>query len=71
MKLVLPADDRLILTVHYYNPFQFTHQGAEWSAGSRAWLGATWDGSYVGKQMIRNELEPVLWYSRDISSQHR
>jgi aryl-phospho-beta-D-glucosidase BglC (GH1 family) len=65
MKLVLPADDRLILTVHYYNPFQFTHQGAEWSAGSRAWLGTTWDGSYVGKQMIRNELEPVLWYSRE------
>jgi hypothetical protein len=64
-KLVLPNDDRLILTVHFYNPFQFTHQGAEWSAGSRAWLGRTWGGSYVEKQMIRNELEPVLWYSRE------
>jgi len=64
-KLVLPADDNLILTVHFYSPFQFTHQGAEWSAGSRAWLGTTWDGSYVEKQMIRNELEPVLWYSRE------
>ena len=29
--LELPANDRhLIVTVHYYNPFQFTHQGAEW-----------------------------------------
>ena len=64
-KLVLPDDDHLILTVHFYNPFQFTHQGAEWTAGSRAWLGTTWEGSYVEKQMIRNELEPVLWYSRE------
>ena len=64
-KLVLPDDNQLILTVHFYNPYQFTHQGAEWSAGSRAWLGTTWDGSYVEKQVIRNELEPVLWYSRE------
>lgn len=29
-KLVLPADPNLILTVHHYEPFAFTHQGAEW-----------------------------------------
>lgn len=29
-KLRLPADDRLIVTLHTYEPFRFTHQGAPW-----------------------------------------
>ena len=41
-KLKLPDDRRLIVTFHYYNPFEFTHQGAEWAAGSQQWLGKTW-----------------------------
>jgi endoglucanase len=44
--LRLPEDDRrLIVTFHYYLPFQFTHQGAEWAEGSQAWLGTTWDAT--------------------------
>jgi endoglucanase len=38
--LVIPANDqRLIVTVHNYDPFQFTHQGTTWNKGSAAWLG--------------------------------
>jgi endoglucanase len=29
--LVLPDDDNLIVTVHCYDPFYFTHQGATWA----------------------------------------
>lgn len=29
--LVLPPDDRLIVSVHCYDPFLFTHQGASWT----------------------------------------
>ncbi len=43
--LELPAGDtHLIATFHYYLPFEFTHQGAEWASGSDAWLGRTWSG---------------------------
>jgi len=41
-QLTLPPDSNLIVTVHYYNPFEFTHQGAEWSEGTEEWLGTSW-----------------------------
>jgi endoglucanase len=51
--LELPATDRhLIATVHYYEPFPFTHQGASWVVGADAWLGTTWTGTTVQTQAI-------------------
>lgn len=29
-QLELPDDPNIIVTVHFYDPFEFTHQGAEW-----------------------------------------
>jgi endoglucanase len=43
-ELEAPQDDNLIVGVHYYLPFAFTHQGAPWLPGAEAWLGTEWDG---------------------------
>jgi endoglucanase len=56
--LQLPAEDRhIIATVHYYEPFEFTHQGAEWVSGSDAWLGVTWRDTRGQKAALSVDLE--------------
>jgi len=51
-ELEIPDDDYIIVTYHYYNPFQFTHQGAEWVGGSDDWLGTTWSAFSTEKQAV-------------------
>ena len=42
-RLKLPADDRhIIVTVHYYLPMNFTHQGARWTPEYQNLSGVTW-----------------------------
>lgn len=43
--LVLPeGEENVIATFHYYEPFLFTHQGAEWGGQEVGTLGLTWPG---------------------------
>jgi endoglucanase len=56
-RLELPDDDHLIVSIHYYQPFQFTHQGAEWVNGSAPWLGTTWEGRLFETQAVDFDLE--------------
>lgn len=58
-KLEIPDDQNIILTVHYYNPFHFTHQGAEWADGSEAWLGTEWTDTETERQVIQNDFAPL------------
>jgi endoglucanase len=64
-KLELPRDDRnLILTVHYYDPFEFTHQGASWVKGSEKWKGRTWAGTDAEKAAITKQLEKAATWAK-------
>ncbi len=63
--LKLPEDDRrLIVTFHYYEPFRFTHQGAEWVNGADAWLGTTWEGSEAQKRVIATHFDRAAEWGR-------
>ncbi len=70
--LELPRTDRnIIVTLHYYSPFYFTHQGAYW-VGEQAeeWLGSTWTGTEKQKASISNSFDKAqawsLRYNRPI-----
>jgi endoglucanase len=64
-KLELPAGDRnLILTVHYYDPFEFTHQGAPWAKGSEKWKGRTWTGSEMEQAAVRKSFDQAATWAK-------
>lgn len=64
-ELELPKDDRnLIVAFHYYEPFQFTHQGAPWSVDSWPWLGTTWQGTPEERQAIVADFDRAAEWGR-------
>jgi hypothetical protein len=62
--LQIPNDEYLILTVHYYNPFNFTHQGAEWvGPQSNEWLGTEWSDTEADREAVASDFNYALEYS--------
>jgi endoglucanase len=63
-QLELPADDRLAVTIHYYAPFEFTHQGAPWIAGAHHWQGTSWSDD-TGRQAVHDDLASAAAWAHE------
>ncbi|RLT45170.1 MAG: glycoside hydrolase family 5 protein [Chloroflexi bacterium] len=64
--LALPPDDKhLIVSVHYYEPFHFTHQGADWVSGSAAWLGTTWSSTNSQRGAVEADLGQAARWGKE------
>ncbi len=62
--LILPDDPNLVATFHYYEPLQFTHQGASWVDGSQVWMGTLWTGTRAEKRAITTVLNRAAAWSK-------
>ena len=64
-KLVLPGDDRhIIVTVHYYLPMRFTHQGARWTPEYVNLSGITW-GTPQDLATLDQDFDAVQKWARE------
>jgi endoglucanase len=63
--LVLPANDKnIIVTVHFYHPMKFTHQGASWSKENAKLSGITWTGTKEEKAEVDAKLKVAADWSK-------
>jgi len=63
-KLQLPNDRNLIVTVHFYDPFQFTHQGASFVKDAEKWKGRKWPQSPEEEAAIRKSLDQAAAWGK-------
>ncbi|MEI7729855.1 MAG: glycoside hydrolase family 5 protein [Verrucomicrobiota bacterium] len=64
-ELELPSDDRhLIVTVHYYKPMEFTHQGAAWSSHKEK-KDITWSGTEAQRQAVTNDFAKAVAWAKE------
>lgn len=62
-ELALPdSDGNIIVTVHYYEPMRFTHQGAPWTPEFVRFSGVTW-GSETEKKKLADDFGRVQKWS--------
>lgn len=60
--LAIPeGETNVIATFHYYEPYLFTHQGAEWSGPEVGTLGLTWPGPPQEKVEPVPDAKKVEW----------
>ena len=59
--LVLPPDDNLIVSVHCYEPFHFTHQGAGWVGADFQQTGIVFPGPPATPLVPDEALNPKPW----------
>jgi endoglucanase len=60
--LQVPEEEtNAIVTFHYYEPFLFTHQGAEWGGPETSTVGLTWPGPPASKIEPVEAAKDVAW----------
>ncbi|MFZ0034242.1 MAG: glycoside hydrolase family 5 protein [Sedimentisphaerales bacterium] len=66
-KLDLPEKDRnIIVTIHYYTPLEFTHQGAVWlGEKSNAWIGTKWTGTEKEKEAVTKAFDRAAAWAKE------
>jgi len=62
--LKLPDDKNIIVTFHFYTPFEFTHQGAEWASPAPP-VGRKWVGTPEERKQIVDELDIAANWARE------
>jgi endoglucanase len=63
-RLALPKEDaHIIVTVHYYEPQEFTHQGASWLPHITFPTGVTW-GTDADRQAIEQDFDSIAEWSK-------
>jgi endoglucanase len=63
--LHLPQEEKnAIVTFHYYNPYLFTHQGAEWGGPEIGTLGVEWPGPPSKPAVPAEEAGKIDWVSK-------
>lgn len=63
--LVLPERDKnIIVTVHFYHPMTFTHQGAPWSKEGKDLSGIKWIGTSEETELIETKLKVAADWSK-------
>lgn len=63
--LRLPAEDRnIIVTVHFYHPMRFTHQGAPWTPEYRGLTGITWTAAPDERTEVDTMLQAAAAWGR-------
>lgn len=63
--LRLPDDSNLIVTVHYYDPHNFTHQGAAFEMGADVYLGTQWRATLAQRSQVDQDIAKIKAWAAD------
>ncbi len=58
-----PGDTNIIVTVHYYTPMEFTHQGASWTDNKK--MGVEWTASESELALLNKDFDKAAAWARE------